>query len=97
MPIDPTRNNSINRVNTGHSTESTSSVRRSDGARPEPPATSAGSTRLSKLDTSDASQDIDPARVAEIRQGIADGTLTFDTGRIADGIIASARELAGHN
>ncbi len=97
MPIDPTRNNSINRVNSGQSTESTSGARRSDGARTEQPSTSAGSTRLSKLDTSDASHDINSARVAEIRQGIADGTLTFDTGRIADGIIASARELTGNN
>ncbi|HET7313506.1 flagellar biosynthesis anti-sigma factor FlgM [Salinisphaera sp.] len=95
MPIDPTRNNSIHRVSTGQSTESTSSVRRPDAARSGQPAAGAESTRLSRLDTSDASQDIDTVRVAEIRQGIADGTLTFDTGRIADGIIASARELAG--
>jgi negative regulator of flagellin synthesis FlgM len=43
------------------------------------------------LDRGDASHDVDAARVEEIRQGLADGTLTFDTGRIADGILASAR------
>ena len=97
MPIDPTRQKSINRVSTGQSAESTSGARRPEGARSGAPAASAGSTHLSKLDTSNPSHDISTARVAEIRQGIADGTLTFDTGRIADGIIASARELTGHN
>ncbi|KEZ78037.1 flagellar biosynthesis anti-sigma factor FlgM [Salinisphaera hydrothermalis] len=95
MPIDPT-NNRINRVSTGPSTEAPQNTRRTDTARPESSASNAGSTRLSRLDTSDSSHDIDAARVAEIRQGIADGTLTFDTGRIADGIIASARELTGN-
>jgi len=38
-------------------------------------------------------QDIDLARVAEIRQAIADGKLAIDTSRIADGLIDSVREL----
>lgn len=97
MSIDPSHNNSINRVNTTQSTESTSGTRRPAAARTEQPATSAESSRLNRLDTSDASHDIDTARVAEIRQGIVDGKLTFDTGRIADGILASARELAGND
>ena len=95
MPIDPT-NNHINRVSTGQSAEPPQNTRRSEAARSDQSATSAQSTRLSRVDTSDSSRDINTARVAEIRQGIADGTLTFDTGRIADGIIASARELTGN-
>lgn len=42
---------------------------------------------------SDGSSDIDMARVAEIRDAIAAGNLKIDTSRIADGLIASARDL----
>jgi negative regulator of flagellin synthesis FlgM len=37
--------------------------------------------------------DIDVAHVESIKQAIADGTLTMDAGKIADGILATAREL----
>jgi negative regulator of flagellin synthesis FlgM len=37
--------------------------------------------------------DIDVAHVESIKQAIADGTLTMDPGKIADGILATAREL----
>lgn len=37
--------------------------------------------------------DIDVAHVESIKKAIADGTLTMDTGKIADGILATAREL----
>lgn len=37
--------------------------------------------------------DVDVAQVASIKQAIADGTLTMDPGKIADGILATAREL----
>lgn len=99
MSIDPTRNNSINHVST-NKTDAPQTTPRGGQSEATDRGDAAGSargdtTRLSRIDTSDASHDIDTARVAEIRQGIADGTLTFDTGRIADGIIASARELAG--
>lgn len=53
------------------------------------------STHLSQLGSSDASQDIDQARVAEVRQAIADGSLKVDTNRIADRLIASVRDLVG--
>lgn len=39
------------------------------------------------------SQDIDTARVNNIRQAISEGRLELHPERIADGIIASAREL----
>ena len=43
----------------------------------------------------DTTQDIDTARVAEIRQAISEGRLEIDSGRIADGLIDSVRDLLG--
>ncbi|RDU98354.1 flagellar biosynthesis anti-sigma factor FlgM [Trinickia dinghuensis] len=37
--------------------------------------------------------DIDVSHVESIKQAIADGTLTMDPGKIADGILATARDL----
>lgn len=37
--------------------------------------------------------DIDVAHVESIKQAIADGSLTMDAGKIADGILATARDL----
>ncbi|RKR06078.1 FlgM family anti-sigma-28 factor [Kushneria sinocarnis] len=42
---------------------------------------------------SDASRDIDTAKVDEIRQAIRDGSFEIRSDRIADGLIQSAREL----
>lgn len=42
---------------------------------------------------SDADQDINIVRVNEIRNALADGTLKINPERIADSLIASAREL----
>lgn len=39
------------------------------------------------------SADIDVAKVAAIKQAIADGTLTIDASKIADGVIQTARDL----
>ena len=41
----------------------------------------------------DGSNDINVERVAAIRAAIASGQLKIDTGRIADSLIASARDL----
>ena len=41
----------------------------------------------------DGSGDIDMARVQTLREAIANGKLTMDPGRIADGLLASVREL----
>lgn len=43
----------------------------------------------------DTAQDIDTARVAEIRQAISEGHLEIDSERIADGLIDSVRDLLG--
>jgi len=56
----------------------------------------AGSTTQLSRAGSDASQDIDHARVAELRQAISDGSLKMDTDRIADRLIASVRDLLGN-
>lgn len=43
----------------------------------------------------DTRQDIDSARVAEIREAIREGRLAIQAERIADGLIASVQELLG--
>ncbi|WP_280562078.1 MULTISPECIES: flagellar biosynthesis anti-sigma factor FlgM [unclassified Chromohalobacter] len=52
-------------------------------------------TTLSQSNEADTSQDIDTARIDEIRQAISDGQLELDTGKIADGLIDSVRDLLG--
>jgi len=60
--------------------------------------TSIGSkTTLSQISTRDASGDIDTARVNEIRQAISEGRLELDTGKIADGLIQSVRNMLGEH
>lgn len=46
-----------------------------------------------QLQASDAQPPVDAARVAEIRQAIAAGRFSIDTGAIADSLISTAREL----
>jgi negative regulator of flagellin synthesis FlgM len=45
------------------------------------------------LDMQSGGSDIDTAKVAAIRDAIASGQIKIDPTRIADGLIASAREL----
>lgn len=40
-----------------------------------------------------ADDDIDTAKVEEIRQAIAEGRIKIDPGKIADGLLATLREL----
>lgn len=54
---------------------------------------SAAARQLNQLQSTQ--NDIDLERVQQLRQAIADGTLEMDTSRIADRIIASARDLLG--
>lgn len=58
------------------------------------PQTESSSTvsHLSAAASNNASQDVDSARVAEIRQAILEGRLQINAERIADGLIASVRE-----
>lgn len=50
------------------------------------------SSQLRSLAASGAA-DIDVAQVESIKQAIKDGTLSIDTGKIADGILETARNL----
>lgn len=52
---------------------------------------SSAARHLSGLQNSD--NDINTARVAEIRQALASGQLKIDPSRIADGLLASVRDL----
>lgn len=52
---------------------------------------SAAARNLSSLENAD--NDINVARVQEIRDAIASGQLKIDPSRIADGLIASVRDL----
>lgn len=58
------------------------------GNTPEPSAV----TKL-KHDQASSADDIDMAKVNEIREAIVNGTLSIDTSRIADGLLASMRDL----
>lgn len=78
-----------NRVDQGKGGQKAGGVAAGDGVAAQ------ASTHLSRLGQGDTSQDIDQARVAEVRQAIADGTLKVDTNRIADRLIASVRDLVG--
>lgn len=53
----------------------------------------AASARFQPSGISDASQDIDMARVNEIRDAISQGKLEIRSDKIADGLIASAQAL----
>lgn len=50
------------------------------------------SSHLQSL-ASGGSSDIDTAHVESIKQAIKNGTLTIDSGKIADGVLATARDL----
>lgn len=63
-----------------------------DAAQTNAPAST---TTLSQSNEADTSQDIDTARVDEIRQAISEGQMELDTGKIADGLIDSVRDMLG--
>ncbi|MBN3767102.1 flagellar biosynthesis anti-sigma factor FlgM [Burkholderia sp. Ac-20365] len=50
------------------------------------------SSHLQSL-ASAGSSDIDTAHVESIKQAIKNGSLTIDSGKIADGVLATARDL----
>lgn len=68
--------------------------RKAEGANraPRQDAGPSATTHLSQGAT-DASQDIDTARVEELREAIREGRLDVRAERIADGLIASAQDL----
>ena len=56
-------------------------------------ATSAGGVAHLRQPSTDSGQDIDSARVDESRQAISEGRLEIRADKIADGLIASVRDL----
>lgn len=54
-------------------------------------------THLTAASSRTGSEDIDLARVAELRQAIREGRLEINAERIADGLIASVREQLEQN
>ena len=86
MQIDPTQNTP--RIS---STE-TRDIKKTSEAAPGAQTPSA-SAQFAPSNTGDAAQDIDMARVNEIRDAISEGRLEIRSERIADGLIASAQAL----
>lgn len=63
------------------------------GEAPPQTESPAAIAHLGQSAETDASQDIDMARVMEIRQAIGEGRLQFRPERIAEGLLESVREL----
>lgn len=77
-----------NRVEHGKGQEKVANVTATHDATPR------SATHLSQVG-SNASQDIDHARVSELRQAISDGQLSVNTDRITDRLIDNVRDLLG--
>jgi negative regulator of flagellin synthesis FlgM len=86
VQIDPTQNT------TRLATTETRDIKKTSEAKPGAAAPSP-SARFAPSNTGDAAQDIDMARVNEIRDAISEGRLEIRSDRIADGLIASAQAL----
>jgi negative regulator of flagellin synthesis FlgM len=79
-------------ANNGAQTASTASQTPTSGSGDASVSLSGLSHQLRSLAAS-GSADIDTAHVASIKQAIKDGTLKIDTGKIADGVLNTARDL----
>lgn len=68
------------------------------GAQVEQVAISPLSSRLNEIEASLASAPpVNAERVAEIKRAIAEGRFKIDSGRIADGLLASVRQMLAKN
>lgn len=76
------------------STGESRTVVASGSASGSPVALSSTARHLASLENTD--HDINTVRVNELRDALAAGTLKINPERIADGLIASARELLAH-
>lgn len=79
-------------ANTSAQTASTASPTTTSGSGDASVSLSGLSQHLRSLAAS-GSADIDTAHVASIKQAIKDGTLKIDSGKIADGVLNTARDL----
>lgn len=79
--------------------QASSSAASSAAAQAEAPAGGDANVNLSSVSTNlrslaaSGSADIDTAKVQSIRDAIKNGSLTIDTGKIADGVLQTASEL----
>ena len=77
-------------------TPTTPTAAKSSVSAPQVPAVAAASQARPVSSTTllpSASGDFDAARVAEIRESISAGRYQVDTSKIADGLLASVRDL----
>ncbi|WP_027799279.1 flagellar biosynthesis anti-sigma factor FlgM [Paraburkholderia dilworthii] len=79
-------------ANTGAQTASTASQAAPSSSGDASVSLSGLSQHLRSLAAS-GSADIDTAHVESIKQAIKDGSLKIDAGKIADGVLSTAREL----
>lgn|GEM_PF-4543443 len=86
MQIDPTQNTP--RIST-----ETRDVKKTSPAQPAAAHTPSASTQFQSSKIGSSAQDIDMARVNEVRDAISQGQLEIHSDRIADGLIASAQAL----
>lgn len=90
--------NSVKSVGSPGSGVRTGATKSGSGARPAAPesdvALSPLSSKLQQIESSLANTPtMNVERVAEVRQAIANGSYKIDTGKIADGLIESVRQM----
>ncbi|MGF6739418.1 flagellar biosynthesis anti-sigma factor FlgM [Paraburkholderia atlantica] len=106
MKVDPTTSSNLPSLKDGlsrsqQSGEATSATSATQGTAAPAASSSSGdaSVSLSGLSqhlrslAASGSADIDTAHVESIKQAIKDGTLQIDSGKIADGVLQTARDL----
>lgn len=91
--VQPPIKGPISQPSTSRTTASNKGGTAGAGATSNTVALSSTARHLSALSNSD--NDVNLAKVAEIRQALKDGTLVINPERIADGLIQSAKELVG--
>ncbi|MBB5428089.1 negative regulator of flagellin synthesis FlgM [Paraburkholderia sp. JPY158] len=109
MKVDPTTSSNLPSLKdalsrsqqSGEATPATSATQGAGGTAAPTASSSSGdaSVSLSGLSqhlrslAASGSADIDTAHVESIKQAIKDGTLQIDSGKIADGVLQTARDL----
>ncbi|MEM5296886.1 flagellar biosynthesis anti-sigma factor FlgM [Burkholderia sp. JPY481] len=109
MKVDPTTSSNLPSLKdalsrsqqSGEATPATSATQGATGTAARAASSASGDTsvNLSGLSqhlrslAASGSADIDTAHVESIKQAIKDGTLQIDSGKIADGVLQTARDL----
>ncbi|MBB5400616.1 negative regulator of flagellin synthesis FlgM [Paraburkholderia youngii] len=109
MKVDPTTSSNLPSLKdalsrsqqSGEATPATSATQGATGTAAPAAGSASGDTSVSLSGLSQhlrslaasGSADIDTAHVESIKQAIKDGTLQIDSGKIADGVLQTARDL----